>query len=751
MDAHTSDRVRAAFARIEEAPAVERAGLLAALDDDIRAEVRSLLEALDEAGGFLSRPDGAAPHLGSIVGPYELVEEIGRGGMGVVYRASRRDGEYDHDVAIKIASGHFPGPEAEHRFIRERQILARLDHPHIVRLLDGGLANGYRYFVMELVAGAPITDATASRPLDDRLRLFGDVCSAVQYAHQQLILHRDLKPANIIVTADGLVKVLDFGIARILREDNDGSIGATTMAHPLSYGCASPEQLRGEPLSLASDIYALGVLLYELATGVNPQYQPGATFEETFRRVVDETPAPPSRVVRTLPRDLDAIVMKAIAKTPAERYPSAAELQADLDRLRSGRPVLARTPSAAYVFGRFVRRNRALSAVAALLILASAAGVGTYLYQARLARLAEARARDEAATAQQVSSFLTGLFGASDPNARATTTLRDLLDRAAERIEPELKAQPRAQVNLLTTIGHVYDSLGLHKQAVELSEKAIAIDATLGPPTAESAEASLTLGRAIWQLGDLEKARAAFERALAVRTALGEGETIEAATILNNIGGLEGQLERYPEAIASHNRALDIQRRVKGASSPQTLNSLRGLATIASRQKRYDEALRLDSEVLAIDEKTRPAGHASIGSAHEMVAFDLIALDRSADARPHAEQALAIRRAALGPNHPQLAFTLTMMGNLLKKEARLSEAEQMYLEALRIREAALGKEAPRVADSLGDLANVRVALGQPAAARPLLERALQIFTKVYGPDHSRTQSTAKALASLKTP
>ena len=412
--------------------------------------------------------------------------------------------------------------------------------------------------------------------------------------------------------------------------------------------------------------------------------------------------------------------------------------------------MLARTPSATYVFGRFVRRNRALSAVAALLILASAAGVGTYLYQARLARIAEARARDEAATAQQVSSFLISLFGASDPNG-AKATLRDLLDRAAQRIEPELKDQPRAQVNLLTTIGHVYDSLGLHKQAATLSEKAIATEARLGPPTAESAEASLTLGRAIWQLGDFDKARAAFDQALAVRTALGQGDTIEAAAILNNIGGLEGQLERYPEAVAAHTRALEIQRRVRGADSPQTLNSLRGLGTIASRQKRYDEALRLDSQVLAIDEKTYPAGHAIIGQAHELVAIDLLDLKRPAEARPHAEKALEIRRKALGPNHPQLAFTLAVMGTLLKAEGRLPEAEQMYLEALRIREAALGKDAPRVADSLGEVANIKLALGQPAAARPLLERALQIFTKVYGPSHSRTQSTAKALASLNTP
>jgi serine/threonine protein kinase len=272
-----------------------RPELLAALEASVRAEVESLLAAVDRAPAFMRLPEEIAVEPGAIVGAYVLIEEIGRGGMGVVYRAKRRDGEFTRQVAVKIAGGRLFGPDAERRFIQERQILAQLDHPHIVRLLDGGVTGGRRYFVMELVNGTPITEYCKANGVarGQRLDLFRNVCSAMHYAHQRLILHRDLKPANVIVTSNGVVKVLDFGIAQIVHGDG-AAPDASTMLHPFSLACASPEQLRGEPLSLSSDIYSLGVLLFELLTDVNPQYKSGETFEETYRRVVDRGLLAPS-------------------------------------------------------------------------------------------------------------------------------------------------------------------------------------------------------------------------------------------------------------------------------------------------------------------------------------------------------------------------------------------------------------------------------------------------------------------------
>ena len=384
------EEIRQAFARVEDASDAERAAILAALTPDIRAEVESLRAAASRAPQFLGLDAGQMPGTGSVLGAYRLGPEIGRGGMGVVYRADRGDGEFSKSVALKVAVGQLFAPELERRFIQERQILAQLDHPHIVRLLDGGVTHGQRYFVMELAEGTPLTTYCREKGLDlpARLTLFRDVCTAIQYAHQRLILHRDLKPGNIIVNAEGVVKVLDFGIAQLVRPEDEAGMANATMTgtHPYSLSCASPEQLRGERLSLASDIYSLGVLLYELATGVNPQQKEGDTFDLTYRRVMDEMPARPSSLARGIPRDLDAIVFKAMAKKTTERYASVAELDADIERLSAGRPVLAVPPRAMYVASRFVRRNRGLTAaVAALLIVGTIGGV-LYVRQAQRER-----------------------------------------------------------------------------------------------------------------------------------------------------------------------------------------------------------------------------------------------------------------------------------------------------------------------------------------------------------------------------
>lgn len=275
MDATSWAMIRDAFTQVEEAPPADRLAILETLPAEVRAEVESLLAALAAAGGFLTPPDESDLGPGQMVGPYRLVDELGRGGMGVVYRAERSDGEFRREVALKIAGGAMPGLENERRLIRERQLLASLDHPGIVRMIDGGVSAGSRYFAMELVRGSPITEYCANRGLDigARLRLFRDVCSAVSHAHQHLVLHRDLKPGNILVTAEGGVRVLDFGLARLV--DPDSPEATAPLLQPLSLFYASPEQLRRETLTLASDIYALGLLLYELLTGVNPRQVKG--------------------------------------------------------------------------------------------------------------------------------------------------------------------------------------------------------------------------------------------------------------------------------------------------------------------------------------------------------------------------------------------------------------------------------------------------------------------------------------------
>jgi tetratricopeptide (TPR) repeat protein len=723
MDPLTSDRVRAAFAAIEESPPGQRPALVAELDEDIRAEVQSLLQAHDRAGGFFSLPDGAAPRAGSVVGSYLLVEEIGRGGMGVVYQASRRDGEFTHDVAIKIATGRTFGPDVEHRFVRERQILATLEHPHIVRFLDGGVAGGYRYFVMELARGAAITEYAQRHalPLAQRLRLFAAVCDAIHYAHQRLVLHRDLKPANIVVTDSGVVKVLDFGIARILRGEDHEAAGASTVAHPLSYGCASPEQLRGQPLSLASDIYALGVLLYELATGVNPQYRNNATFEEVFRRVVDETPAAPSRIAPGLPRDLDAIVMKAIAKAPAERYPSVAELAADLDRLARGRPVSARTPSAAYVFSRFVRRNKALTTLAALLVVATAVGLASYVRQTRL----EQRRFEDAR--RLVRTVIFDIQPKMESIA-ATLPLRQTLIEETMRYLESVSQDAGDNADLLRELANAYLQLARVQGDVTVS--------SLGRPM----DAAARYGRA----DELMRR--------AVTVAPGDPAVLkDAALLYSRYAAFENTQSRTESSMRYAREAIDFAERnlaARGGAEADAREILAGavfslgVAAPASQwQERVDTFTRARDlyRLLAVERPEREALARNVGITGRYLAslhndrrlVDQAVLHGTA-ALDTAEQMLTRR-----PADPALMLDVItdsqLLGTYLDAGGRLDEAEAKYQRALTLVDVVLAKDPGNargrlmLAESARNRAANRLRAGDLATARLAADRAVQTY------------------------
>jgi serine/threonine-protein kinase len=699
----------------------------------------------------------ARSDVGLVIGSFRLAERIGQGGMGAVYRAERVDGAFTQRVAVKLIDAALRSPDVSRRFRAERQILAALQHPHIVTLLDGGFVeDGRAYLVMELVDGVRVTDYCFERelPLVDRLRLFRDVCAAVQEAHQHAIVHRDLKPENILVTSDGVVKVLDFGIAKLLEEPYDSPHTMTGAGQPLTPNYASPEQLRGLRVTVASDIYALGVVLYELVAGVRPYETSERTLDEVLDIVASRDPSRPSSTTdvghRRLPYDrrllrgnVDAIVSKAISKEPARRYASARELADDIDRHLSGQPVLAREPSFGYVALTFARRHRAAVAAAAVAALALTGGTVAATIGLVRANRAEARARQEATTAQHVSEFLTGLFGASDPNARGSTTLRELLDRAAGRIEPSLENEPRVQANLFATLSHVYGSLGAHREAVALSEKSVAIADSMKEETLDTAEALLTMGRSLQIQGQFDRARASYERALAIRTRLEGENAVAVATILNNLGSLHGQLERYDEGIAAHRRALAIQERLH--KEERLIASLMGLATIHSHRREYETALELDRRVLAIEERYYGPEHATTAGAFENVGWDLKELNRPAEALPNAERSIDIRKKTIGPNHPQIAFSYELLGKVHEALGNTGEAFKAFRESLRVRETALGPDNPRTGDTMSSLGLLEVRSGDVVEGQKLLARALQIYEKTYGPRHSKTIAGRKDL------
>ncbi len=470
-------------------------------DPDLRREIEALLASNDEAEDFIEDPAftvaDAVPAdndclRNKVIGHYRITGEIGRGGMGAVYLASRSDGEFEHQVAIKVVGNSFLGQESLDRFRRERQILARLNHPNIARLLDGGVTDdGLPYLVMEYVEGEPLVEYADKHELslDERLRLFVKICRALAYAHGNLIVHRDIKPSNILVTADGEPKLLDFGLAKILDIESD-HIRTATSFRALTPAYASPEQIRGDPITTASDIYSLGVVLYELLTGSRPFNYESMTYEKMLKVVSFVEPTRPSEIdtsgsetkpapgvpLPSLKGDLDNVVMMALRKEPERRYGSAEQLAADIDRHLNDLPVTATPDTVGYRLSKFVQRNKVATAAAALIMIAVGLGLVTTTWQARAAARERDHARRETEKAEQLNVFLQSILSAASPEAKGKDAkVIEVLDDAAARLDNELADQPELKAKALTTIGRTYDDLGLPEKAEPKLREALAI------------------------------------------------------------------------------------------------------------------------------------------------------------------------------------------------------------------------------------------------------------------------------------
>ena len=436
---------------------------LCAADPALRAEVESLLAAYDEADDFMDTPalesNPQAPIAGERIGNYELRELIGEGGMGAVYRAVRSS-DFQKQVAIKLVKRGMDTESILRRFRHERQILARLEHPLIARLLDGGAtADGRPYLVMEYIDGTPITDYCDENKLSvpERLELFRTVCSAVQFAHQNLIVHRDLKPSNILVTADGTPKLLDFGIAKLLDPEPDATLTSVRMMTP---ECASPEQVRGEPVTTASDIYALGVLLYQVLTGERPYRITTRTQEEISRVVCGTEPARPSAVRRSLSADLDNIVLKAMHKEAARRYVSVEQLSEDLRRSLAGLPVMARKDTFSYRASKFLQRHKTASIAALLLLLSLIGGLAATLWQARIANAQRARAERRFQDVRKLAHAL--IFNVHDAiqNLPGSTPARKQIVQEALVYLDSLAQESAGDRSLQRELAAAYDRIG---------------------------------------------------------------------------------------------------------------------------------------------------------------------------------------------------------------------------------------------------------------------------------------------------
>jgi serine/threonine-protein kinase len=790
-------RIQDLFSTALEQPAVEREAFVrdAAEDSVIADAVLALLSAHDRPGrldGIVERTSGGLPDpVPESVGAYRIVRLLGRGGMGSVYLAERADGQFEHRVALKVLRSDRSGEAWRRRFLTERQILAQLVHTNIAWLLDGNVTEtGSPYLVMEYVEGLPILEYCDQHRLtiEQRLALFLDVCAAVGYAHRKLIVHRDLKPGNILVTNTGVAKLLDFGIAKLLDPDpalaHDSTVTGMRLMTP---DYASPEQVRGERVGTASDVYQLGLLLYELLTGRRPYRVAGRSPNEIEHEILSADPPRPSNAITlpaasddpamrdagdlarargtTAPRlgkllsgDLDQIVLKSLRKEPEQRYGSATEFADDVRRHLDGRPVLARRGTRRYRASRFVRRHRVGVAAALLLAVTLGAGILGTLWQAAKAReqasiaaLERDRARLEAEKANRIATFLTDLFDVAGEGDVRTDTLRLLpvLERGARRVREELADQPEVLSAALVTISDLYEKLGRYEEAREYAEAALAERRAVlpsGHPDIGEALDNLT-GLRI-DLGELADAATTGEEAVALRranlAASPEDSTTRAraATSMHNLAVILWRQRKLERADSLESEAIALYALMGDSSSNVLANSLDVLGVVRQDQGRPDDAVEFARKALDIRRSNVAAPHFLLAVGMNNVATALLAAKRPEEAEPLLVESLAMRRELLGDEHPQVANAIHNLGALYKDLGRDAEAIANYTTALEMRRRLLGSTHLDVALSLSSMGLLHHERGHYAEALPLFREALPLWRRGLGERHGislRTQ------------
>jgi eukaryotic-like serine/threonine-protein kinase len=785
-------------AALEREPATRAAYLEGACagDPELLAEVQAMLAANELGELLFDEPPGDAPAApAEWIGPYRVLRELGRGGMGVVYLAERADGQYRRRVAIKRISSASADDPIHQRFLAERQILAGLDHPNIARLLDGGVSDdGRPYLVLEYVDGMPITAYCDRHRLgvEERLRLFLEVCAAVQHAHRNLIIHRDLKPGNILVTPAGQVRLLDFGIAKLLNPTLSVASAPVTRLdlRVMTPEYASPEQVRGDSLTTASDVYSLGVLLYELLTGFSPYRLSTRSPAEIVRAVCDLDPerpsarvaetgsAPPAgeaaadptparrsvdrhasvaRLARQLEGDLDGIVLMALRKEPGRRYASADLLRQDIARFLERLPVLAHRGSRRYRLGKLVRRHRVEAVAAALVVAALVLGLGAALWQAGMARAAAVRA-DGARTqseqalrqSEEVAAFLIGLFEAVDPvrTGGDAITAGELMERGVARANA-LADQPLVQARMFDVVGRVYQSMGQYERAQPLLERALRLRVEQwGPERLEVATSLAHLAEILRRRAEYDSAQTLLLRAGSIQTRLlgsdhpAYGETLHELSRVAVHRGELGEAERLGR------EALDLRRRVLGPADPLTITSLTQLGTILRQQGDYTGAEAAFREALALRQSLPGVAVAGVAEALELA--DLLRADRAQPAL--AEEiysgAVAALRAAPAPDPTQLVRALGGLALVLQARGDEAGAERQLREALELRRRTYGPEHPLVSAGMIHLAGLYERTGRYDEAESLFREVAAMDVRLLGESHPTHAGTLTAIGRV---
>lgn len=720
----------------------ERESFVAAIDDaELRDALRTLLAGTErdsplDAGSGRYAADLVGSGLeGRRIGAWRVGRAIGAGGMATVFSARREDGAYEQQVAIKILRHGIHDAYERERFVRERAILARLEHPNIARLLDGGLtAEGVPWFALEYVDGAEIIAHCDERrlDLDARLLLFREICATVDHAHRNLVVHRDLKPSNILVDRDGHLKLLDFGIARLIGED-DNDDATRTQSRRLTPAYAAPEQRDGGAVTTATDVYALGVLLHELCVGVRPQWRDDGSLRGPASLLTDEVArvrgGDPRGLRKRLSGELGLVIAKALRAEPTQRYAGAAELADELRRLADGRPIRARADSRAYRLAKFARRHRLALGVGAAFALAILAGAAATAWQARAARA-------EAQRADAVRDFLLALFNgiAPDESKGRVVSARELVDRGAARLDETLAREPRSEAALATALATAYRQLGDFKQAGTFADRAVAA----ASDAASHSAALLERGCARAAQGDYDAAERDLRDALSQASDTQRGEAgLRLADVLAERGHLDEALAQAQGVLAQARAPAERER------------ALAAIGGIEFRRGKLDDAARDLRDALTLARAGRGEAHTQTAS----IEHDLgVVVLQQGDAKAAAalfEQALATRRALLSNEHPDIADSEFNLGTALRRAGDRERAAQLIGDAVAMQRKLLGAQHPSVANGLNSLAVIAYEQGDVTTAITRLGEAIEVARAAYGPTHATVATMQNNLAAMQ--
>ena len=796
------ERLQELFSRGVDLPLNEREAFVEREipdDPELREELLGLLACdTGKSTGPLTTALGAAldattrdrrrAMLGKVVGNYKLTSVLGHGGTGTVYLAERSDRQYSAQVAVKIVDGATVHGDLGMRFRAERQILASLNHPNIARLVDAGdTDDGQPFLIMEYVHGEPVDRYCDRQQLDlhRRLELFLEVCSAVQYAHQNLIIHRDLKPANILVTTDGKAKLLDFGIAKLLdvSASSAAALALTRMNDRLlTPEYASPEQILGRMVTTASDVYALGVVLYELLTGLRPYVVPASASQlelersicitdpqrpsAVVRRAIEAGPVDgqsniaaialarglsPDRLHRRLIGDIDAIIMRALRKEPEHRYGSIEQFANDIRRYLNREPVQARQGNWFYYSQRFVRRHAiGVSAGATFVALILAFGVTMSIQRERIAEERD-RATQESDRAERVSEFMLGVFAAAEPftSEGREITATELLDQAARSIQADLAEQPEVRARLMESIGKAYRRQGQPERAVVHFEESLLIrERAQLPRDAQTGSILTEMSIALRQVGRLEDANEKLTEALEVLRTAGAERTLQGAQLLATLGQLElsrGDPKRAHDYLT---RALEQAKEIAGPRDSLVAMILTDISSARSWIDDIDGAERAAREAVSIYRETIPERHPDRVMADYLLARILNLQGKTEEAAHLFEQALISQRLLFGKESTRAGDTMTELAQVRLHQDRVEEATTLMAEALEISRKARGDAHPSTGFLRAGLAQIQFRQGHLAEAEANVSAALDIFATSLPADHQYVASAEYLMGEI---